>query len=399
MVAALVLGSGIGGSSAAIALRRIGFDVTVAEARPEDATELGSWLTVQSNGLAGLRVLGVLDAVRGAGFTTPAIDLTSSSGRVLGTVPLGSAASEGEQSLSIARPTLHRILRDAAVEVGATVTYRRRFLRWEGDDGERVAVFHDGARSRADLFVGADGLRSTVRGQLSDRNPLVRYLPLLNLGGVSEPLDLDVTPGRLHMVFGRSAFFGYVVAPDRRVWWFANPPRRREPAPGELAGIPSEQWRRTLQQLFARDSSPASRIVAATPGPFEAWTTYDLPHVPVWQDGRAVLIGDAAHAVAPSSGQGASLAVEDAVVLAKCLRDAPDVPAALVLYENLRRDRVEKIVAAGRRTSSTKVAGPLSRRIRDAVLPMILRRVGRDGAGGQAWIYDYDLTWDAPVGV
>ena len=125
----------------------------------------------------------------------------------------------------------------------------------------------------------------------------------------------------------------------------------------------------------------------------------DFPRVPVWRNDRVVLVGDAAHAVSPSSGQGASMALEDAVVLAKCLRDVESVPEAWSTYESLRRQRVEKIVAAGRRTSSTKVAGPIGRRLMDALMPMVLRRVGRDGAGGQAWIYDYDLDWDKPVAV
>src|SRR4029453_11472758 len=87
------------------------------------------------------------------------------------------------------------------------------------------------------------------------------------------------------------------------------------------------------------------------------WDTFDLRRVPVWRTGRAVLVGDAAHAVAPSSGQGASMAIEDAVVLGRCLT-AGDIPAALAEYERRRRTRVEKVVAVARRNRSGKTAGP-----------------------------------------
>ena len=90
-------------------------------------------------------------------------------------------------------------------------------------------------------------------------------------------------------------------------------------------------------------------------------STYDLGHVPVWHRGRLLVIGDAAHAPSPSSGQGASMALEDAVELARCLRDLPSVEEAFAAYDAVRRTRVEKVVAAGARSSSSKTPGPVGR--------------------------------------
>jgi 2-polyprenyl-6-methoxyphenol hydroxylase-like FAD-dependent oxidoreductase len=102
-----------------------------------------------------------------------------------------------------------------------------------------------------------------------------------------------------------------------------------------------------------------------------------------------VLAGDAAHAVAPSSGQGASMAIEDAVVLGRCLADRPgDLPGALAAYEQARRARVEKVVAVGRRNGSGKTAGPIGAAIRDALLPLVMRMLYRKG-NPQAWILDH----------
>jgi FAD-dependent urate hydroxylase len=117
--------------------------------------------------------------------------------------------------------------------------------------------------------------------------------------------------------------------------------------------------------------------------------------VPTWRRGPMVIIGDAAHAPSPTSGQGASMAAEDAVVLAKCLRDLPDVPQALAAYEGLRRRRVERIVADGARTGRTKTQGPVGRALSGILLPLVFRFLVTEKS--RAWIYGHHLDWDAPV--
>jgi FAD-dependent urate hydroxylase len=106
-------------------------------------------------------------------------------------------------------------------------------------------------------------------------------------------------------------------------------------------------------------------------------------------------VGDAAHAPSPTSGQGASMAAEDGVVLAQCLRDLPGIPEALAAYERLRRRRVERIVAQGARTGSVKTPGPVGRVLRDLALPLVFRFLVTDRS--QAWIYHHHIDWDAPV--
>jgi 2-polyprenyl-6-methoxyphenol hydroxylase-like FAD-dependent oxidoreductase len=91
------------------------------------------------------------------------------------------------------------------------------------------------------------------------------------------------------------------------------------------------------------------------------------------------------------------LAIEDAVVLARCLRDLPDAQTALARYEQLRRDRVEKVRAQGRRNGSGKTAGPVGRAVRDLVLPLVMRRLFRDGRDPLRWIWDHHIDWDTPV--
>ena len=127
------------------------------------------------------------------------------------------------------------------------------------------------------------------------------------------------------MIFGRRAFFGYVVDPAGGTVWFANVPRA-EVSGAERAATTAQQWQRQLVDLFADDHGPATTLIAEDELELIADNTHDLPRVPTWHKGPMVIIGDAAHAPSPSSGQGASMATEDAVVLAKCLRDLPESP-------------------------------------------------------------------------
>lgn len=120
--------------------------------------------------------------------------------------------------------------------------------------------------------------------------------------------------------------------------------------------------------------------------------TFDLPQVAVWHRGPMIIIGDAAHAPAPSSGQGASMAIEDGVLLAMALRDLPDVPSAFAAYERIRRERVDKIVAHGAQSSSNKTPGAVGRLLRDAFLRVVFRFVVTENS--EAWMYDYRIDWD-----
>src|SRR5690606_6343664 len=123
---------------------------------------------------------------------------------------------------------------------------------------------------------------------------------------------------------------------------------------------------------------------------------HDMPSLPAWQRGRVVLLGDAAHAVSPSAGQGASQALEDAIVLAKCLRDVAPVGAALARYEALRRPRAERIVAQGRRRGTYKaLESRAAVRVRDLLLPLAMRVFANERR--LAWIHDYRVRWDEPA--
>jgi 2-polyprenyl-6-methoxyphenol hydroxylase-like FAD-dependent oxidoreductase len=391
MTRAVVVGGGVAGPVVAMALQRAGIEATVHEAHPAPAGDVGAWLGVQVNGLDALRAVGADEVVRAAGFPTPTIEFRNAAGRVLGSLATGAPGQL--PGVSLRRSDLYRVLHAEALGRGIEVRYGSR-LTGVHDTGDGVtAEFADGRTENADLLVGADGVRSTVRAVVDPACPPPRFVPVLNTAGYSEHVPDGAEPGWLTMVFGRRGFAGYLVAPTGGTWWFANPPLDREPPAEEVSGTSDQAWRARLYDLHRHDRSPIVALVEATPGPLRGWTTYDVPRVARWHRGRTVLVGDAAHATSPAAGQGSSLAVEDAVVLARCLRDLP-VADALRTYEDRRRARAERVVAQGFRTSSAKSPPAVGRLVRDLVMPLVLRH--RDPT---AWMRDHAVDWDAPATV
>ncbi|MEU8196813.1 FAD-dependent monooxygenase [Microbispora amethystogenes] len=386
---AIIIGGGIAGPVTAMALRRAGLDAEVFEAYDRGADGVGAFLTLAVNGLEALRVLDLHDLVRDLGMDTPVMEIRNARGRHLATVR--------QPSRTLKRADLYQALRDEAVRRGVRVHYGRRLVDAKvTGDGVR-AVFADGSEAEGDLLVGADGLGSRTRALIDPHAPRPRYVGLLNTGGFADGVQVPGRPGASYFVFGRRCFFGYLIHPEGQVWWFANPPSRRELSPEELAAISPEQWRARLLHLFEGDAGPMREIIAATPHILPGWNTNDFPTVPKWFTDRMVIVGDAAHATSPSSGQGASMAAEDAVVLARCLRDVPDTRGAFAAFERLRRERVERVVAHGKRNGDGKAPGVAGAFVRDLFLPVALRRVEKRDA--LAWLHDHRIAWDERVAV
>jgi 2-polyprenyl-6-methoxyphenol hydroxylase-like FAD-dependent oxidoreductase len=395
MTRALIIGGGVAGPVTAMALQRAGIDAVVYEAHVPATGEVGSYLTVATNGTDALRAIDAHGPVLAAGFPTPVNVLWSGTGRRLGAVSNGGRSPDGTTAHTTKRARLYRALHQQAADRGIHIQGGKRLRDVEPTpDGGVLARFADGTQATGDVLVGADGIHSTTRHVLDPAAPAPRYVGLVNFGGYTHDPRLNAEPGAWHMIFGRRAFFGYVVDPSGGVVWFANVPRPVVSA-AERAATSPQQWQRRLVELFAADRGPASDLIAAGTLELAGDNTYDLPQVPTWRKGPMVIVGDAAHAPSPTSGQGASMAAEDGVVLAKCLRDLPDIPQALAAYEGLRRRRVERIVARGARSGSAKNPGPAGRILRDLLLPAVFKFLVTDKS--LAWMYDHHIDWDAPT--
>jgi len=375
---AVVVGSGVAGAASAIALQRIGWSVTVYEAYPDPAGPYGSFVSLASNGLRGLAALGCLPDVQRAGFPVHRQRMWSGGGKLLGDVPRGRRSDDPLVSVTLNRGDLVSVLRTGALAAGARVV-----------TGQRLAP-DDPTIANVDLVVGADGIWSASRTTLDPAAPLPRYADLYTASGVSEGLpvggDPGFEPGTFNMTFGRSGAFIHLPAPDGTVWWSAQVDA---PVAPDLPSITIE----VLRAAFAAEVRVGQILRSARPA-ITGTLNHVLDPVPVQAGERTVLIGDAAHPV--GAGQGASMAIEDAVILARQLNQletsggattAAGVAGALAAFVESRRGRLGKLAKSAARNRDAKTAGPIAARLRDVIMPLTFNRFYERSTG---WLYDFD---------
>ncbi|WP_248310501.1 FAD-dependent monooxygenase [Devosia sp. Root105] len=367
-----IVGAGSAGLGLALALVRRGFAPVVFEKRSEkQVIDEGIFLTLAPNGMNALRGFGLAAEALRHGVETRAIVLHNEHGRALGTVDYARHAAQfGAPSVTIRRGALGEILLAAARAAGVPIQFETPVSAVANLETEVAATTADGVTHSFDVLVGADGLRSNVRSLTMPGLPSPAYNGLLGSGGIVDVPDVAPTDGRMLMTFGRRAFFGYIKDPGGPVYWFNSFPADEQQA--QL--IDRQAATGYFEALHRTDPAVNRRIIAAAaPQVSRIYPDYDVPSLPYWSKGRVILIGDAAHAVTPHSGQGASMALEDALVLAACLEAEATPENAFRRFEALRRDRVEAAVQLGRQGGMPKKAqGWLARRVRDLALPLFV---------------------------
>jgi len=206
---ALVVGGGVAGTATALALRHVGIEPLVLEVKAAD-TSAGSYLTLAPNGLDALDALGALELVREASFASRTNRMYGAGGRHLGTLSLGRPLADGTVGLTLKRSHLAARLSDLARSRGIEIRHDARVVDVTSAPGGVEATLADGTTLRADLLVGADGVRSGVRRAIDPNAPSARYVGLTNFGGVTRatPLARQLPAEAWHFVFGRRAFFG-----------------------------------------------------------------------------------------------------------------------------------------------------------------------------------------------
>ena len=404
---ALIVGGGIAGPATALALAQVGIEPVVFERRAAAEAAAGSYFTLAPNGLDALAALGVLDLARAEGFPSTTNIMYGATGAKLGEVSLGRPVADGLTALTMKRSHLAARLADEAERRGIAVVRGAPVASvaevgggsgWAG--GAVVVTLQDGTVHTGDLLIGADGVHSLVRRAIDSKAPGGRYVGLTNFGGITHgtPVAAELRPEAWHFVFGHAAFFGAHPTPGGDVVWFVNVPEQ-EITGERRRSTTIEQWQGRLVDLVADDAGPGADLVRNGTLELAGDNTYDLPHLPSWTRGSMLVLGDAAHAPSPSSGQGASMALEDAVVLAQALRDvagrADQVPNAFAAYARARRARVERIVAAGARSSSAKIPGPIGRRFQETVLRLVFKFAVTEEK--TAWMNGHRIDWDAKV--
>lgn len=334
----LVVGAGIAGLATAAALQRDGHPVTVIEERTEASS--GAGISIWPNALAALDEIGLGDAVRDAGGRVTAGAVRWRDGSWLRRpAPHRIVGALGEPLVVVQRSRLRDILAGAlspgTVHYGTAVAG----LQLTADG---VRVWFDADRSGQDrtvsAVIGADGTRSVVARHLNGALP-DRYAGYTAWRGVARfPLDPDLAGETL----GPGCEVGHVPLGADRTYWFATE-RTSEGArapDGELA---------YLRTKLADWADPIPAILAATPAPEVLRNDlYDRAPARQWARGPVVVLGDAAHPMRPHLGQGGCQAIEDAAVLAWCLRRHADPAAAFARFAVHRRPRVDALVRESR---------------------------------------------------
>ena len=364
----MIIGAGIGGSATALALHKAGFDVAVYEAHPETGEDIGAFLTLASNGMQALGQLDAAAPVAEVGFGLTSIKVLAEDGSVLSNAPLGAHEDPLTRFRCLRRAQLGAALRAEVGRRGIPITHGARLASATEDaDGVTIA-FRDGETARGEVVIGADGLNSTLRTLIDPEAPAPRYAGQRVFYGYTKDIKPKCEPEEITMIPGSTAAFGFAVSPIGETYWFARVPSEKPLRATEMAATTSAQWRDLLVPILRADDTPAADIVAATKQELLVTNARDLPDLGNWRTARMLVIGDAAHAASPATGQGASMAIEDAVVLAKALRDTDSVDAGFALYERVRRPRVEQNIANSARMTVSRMPDREQRAIDNEVI-------------------------------
>lgn len=361
---AVIIGGGISGTVTAMALQRAGIEASVYEAYPSGGEDAGAFLTIMHNGMDALRAIGAEAPVSENSFAAVGLELVTPDGRTVERRSFDMEGLAGPRTLT--RAALYRALQEEAISRGITFERGKRLV----SASSGTAGFEDGTSAEGDILIGADGLRSVVRTLIDPDSPPPRSTGLDVVYGYTTDKSVPQAPSLYRMIQSQHAFFGYTSTPDGSTYWFARLPT----AEGVRVGLTPAEWRSTAFAAFDGEPLPAAEIIGSTGHDVFGGHSYDVPSTPVWWNSSMVLVGDAAHAASPAAGQGASMALEDSVVLAQCLRDLPDAPTAFAVYERLRRARVEKLVASSAAVST-----------------------GTTSDGGRNWLYQHHIEWDSKI--
>lgn len=383
----VIVGAGIGGLAAALALRRAGFEVHVYE-QASVLREVGAGVAISPNAVKVLHWLGLAEALRAVGVVSLSMDSRDwQSGAVLGRVPLGAEAVGrwGAPFYHLHRAHLHDALRAALGD--RHLTLAARCVAVEQSGGKVRIRCADGREADGDLLIGADGVHSAVREHVAgpDRAIWSRQISWRGLAppAVGHEVGLEV---RHHSFWGpRKQFVTFYVAAGLQVNWVCN--TQTDDEWGE------ESWsargdRDELLAAYAGSHPQVRALIAGTEQVFK-WALFDRPPLEQWTRGLVTLLGDAAHPMLPFMAQGASQSIEDAFVLARCMAAGRDDPQrAIEAYAARRRERTAAVQAASRD------AGRMVQLVDSAEVAARNARLGDSPEAPVArfdWIWSYDV--------
>ena len=359
---ALIVGAGIGGLAAGLALRRAGWDIRIFE-RAATPRELGFGLGLAPNAIAALRELGIADAVvpRRTMSGPVSAEIRYTDGRLLRRFTIAAERLNGVDTTAvILRPVLHNALLDA---VGPdALTLGREAIGFQVEDQRPVLRLADGTTASGDILVGADGIHSAIRAQLHPAEAAPAPSGHCALRGASTAMDALDGLQFLGYV-GHGIESGIIPASEDRIYWYVGM------LADDLGGGSQDPWE--LLRWRTDGFDPQFKAIANATAPGDLRFDELLVRRPLdrWGIGPVTLLGDAAHPMLPHTGQGAAQALEDAVALGLALAPPGDPIAALRRYERVRAAWTRRVVAMGPRIAAvTTTRNPLITAVRNTAI-------------------------------
>ncbi|HEY1115163.1 MAG TPA: FAD-dependent monooxygenase [Chitinophagaceae bacterium] len=358
-----ILGGGIAGLTTALALKRIGITATVIEAAP-GFRPVGAGIVLAVNAMRAYRQLSLYDALMAAGNRVDQISIYDEQGRIINRTY--TPGVEGLTNLAIHRAELHRVLLEALGDAPIVTGKRSKDVE-ETERGYRVR-FEDGSVADTNYLVVAEGINSPIRKKIVPGSR-IRYSGYTCWRGVADNNLLNIHESS--ETWGTKGRFGMVPIGANKVYWFAC--KNAPPADPRMKAMGTAD----LLNLFKNYHAPIPAIIRTTPASQLIWSDIsDLEPMEHYAFGNLVFIGDAAHATTPNMGQGACQAIEDAMVLANCLKDTPAVPDAFRLFEQRRLERTHYIVKQSWTLGRlAQWENSLATRLRNAALRAVPKRV------------------------
>ncbi len=360
MRTALIVGAGIGGLSAGIALRQAGWNIGIFE-RAASPRELGFGLSLAPNAIAALRELGVADVVLARGFQPTRGEVRRMDGSVLKRAELPREALGGPMVIAL-RSALHGALLEGVGMDAVTLHSEATGFTVSGD---RVTLhLANGKVAEGDMLVGADGAASLVRRALHPSEPPPRSSGIVAVRGAVHGALHHL--GDLSAVYylGRGVESMLIRASDTGIYWFLSLAR-------ELVPSGMQDPAAILAHMASRFDATFRAVTSATED-LRYDELVDRDPIPFWGKDVVTLLGDAAHPLLPHTGQGAAQAIVDAVTLGRALSGDAVIECALRSYERERRDKTATLLGQGRRTARMmRMTNPVACYIREVVVRLI----------------------------
>lgn len=327
----LIVGAGIGGLATAIALQQAGFEAEIYENAPA-LRGIGAGISLWSNATAVLEKLGLLDEAVSKSAVFHAVKILNERGELLLQTNIGNYPTP---AICIHRADLIDLLQRKCAP--GTIHLGKTFSHFEQNETSVTAFFADGTSATADVLIGADGIRSRVRAQIKGEAKLI-YRGYAIWRGIVEFDAVGLDADSPSESFGAGKRFGLVPIGKNRFYWYAT---NNQP---ENSILEPEKRKTLLLDFFHVWHAPIPQVIAATDAEDILHNDcYDRSPERGWSSGRVCLIGDAAHPTTPNLGQGGCMALEDAIVLTKCLQDSSTPNEAFQKFEVQRFARTKFI--------------------------------------------------------